>query len=61
MKSKKDVTAGRMYRTFEDCTVSDLEAALMLASSREEKAFFRTLINLKLQLEQEKVVGEILV
>ena len=61
MQEKEKVTAGLMFKTFSECTILDLEAALILASSREEKAFFRTLINLKLQLEQEKIVGEVLV
>ena len=56
-----DNTASSLYLSFSQSTVTDLEAALLIASSREEKAFYRALINLKLQLDQEKVVGEKLV
>ena len=41
-------------------TVSELENQLSLSNDREEKIFLRAMINLKLQLAQEKVVGEML-
>jgi len=56
-----DNKVSALYLSFSQSTVNDLEAALLTASSREEKAFYRALINLKLQLDQEKVVGEKLV
>ena len=34
---------------------------LQAAESREEKALFRTLLNLKIQLRQAEIVGEVLV
>lgn len=49
-----------MYREFTEVTISQLEARLASAGTREEKLFCRALINLKLQMTQEKVVGEIL-
>ncbi len=49
-----------LYRLFKSMTVSELENQLSLSEDREEKIFLRALINLKLQLAQEKVVGEML-
>ena len=52
-------TAGRaLYRAYENAGLPELEEALAAASEKEEKLFWRTLINLKLQTAQEKVVGE---
>ncbi len=48
------------FPLFEKMKLKDLEDSLILSTSREEKAFWRTLINLKLQLWQERTVGEIL-
>ena len=36
----------------------ELESLLLRADSRDSKAFYRALLNLKLQIAQEKVVGE---
>lgn len=58
MKNKKET--GFTFEDFEKTSLSELEEKLVLSTSREEKAFWRTLINLKLQLWQEKTVGEIL-
>lgn len=49
-----------LYGLFKNMTVSELEDQLSLSEDREEKIFLRALINLKLQLAQEKVVGEML-
>ncbi len=49
-----------MYREFTGITIAQLEARLAAAETREEKLFCRAMINLKLQMTQEKVVGEIL-
>lgn len=49
-----------MFDDFEKLRLGEMEERLMLSTSREEKAFWRTLINLKLQLWQERTVGEIL-
>jgi hypothetical protein len=47
-----------LYKCFSDITFDELENRLIEVRTREEKAFYRTLLNLKLQLEQEKIVGE---
>ncbi|MDD6266072.1 MAG: hypothetical protein PUB34_07225 [Clostridia bacterium] len=47
-----------LYERFSKATTRDLEKSLLLAKTREEKIFYRKLLNLKLQLEQEKVIGE---
>ena len=49
-----------LYGLFKNMTVSELENQLSLSNDREEKIFLRAMINLKLQLAQEKVVGEML-
>ncbi len=49
-----------LFELFKEATVSELEARLSESSDREEKIFLRALINLKLQLAQEKIVGEML-
>lgn len=50
-----------LYKCFTDTKVDEFEDRLIEADTREEKAFYRTLLNLKLQLEQEKIIGEPLV
>lgn len=47
-----------MYETFERLSVKDLEKMLVAASTRQQRAFYRALINLKLQIDQEKIVGK---
>ncbi len=47
-----------LYKCFSRHTVLQLEDSLLNAATREEKIFYRTLLNLKLQLEQEKIIGE---
>ena len=49
-----------LFSLFNRATISDLEKRLSESDDREEKIFLRALINLKLQLAQEKVVGEML-
>ncbi len=48
------------YALFEKASIAELEEMLATAEKREEKIFWRALINLKLQLKQEAIVGEIL-
>lgn len=50
-----------MYEVFCKATIKDLENALLMTKNPEERAFYRKMLNLKLQTEQEKVVGERLV
>ena len=54
------IDRGDFYEAFTRATAHDLEEHLLAAQSREEKIFYRKLLNLKLQLEQEKVIGELL-
>ncbi|MBQ7160811.1 MAG: hypothetical protein IJR90_03795 [Clostridia bacterium] len=54
------IDRGDFYEAFTRATAHDLEERLLAANSREEKIFYRKLLNLKLQLEQEKVIGELL-
>ncbi len=49
-----------LFETFSSITIFELEKRLSESDDREEKIFLRELINLKLQLAQEKVVGEML-
>ena len=49
-----------LYGLFKDMTVGELVDQLSISNDREEKIFLRALINLKLQLAQEKIVGEML-
>lgn len=46
---------------FHEMTIKELEVSLQAAESREEKALLRALLNLKIQLRQEEIVGEVLV
>ena len=48
------------YLLYQTAPITELEAMLAAAESREEKLLWRALINLKLQLKQEEIVGEIL-
>jgi len=50
-----------IYESFKEFSFKELEKFLFAAETREEKAFYRVLLNLKLQIEQEKIVGEILI
>ena len=47
-----------MYERFETASFEDLETRHIKAKTREERIFYRTILNLKLQIEQEKVIGE---
>lgn len=50
-----------MATLFEGMTIKELEVTLQAAETREEKALFRALLNLKIQLRQAEIVGEVLV
>ena len=49
------------YNVFCSATIKELQNAIIAAIDTDEKAFYRKLLNLKLQTEQEKIVGERLV
>jgi len=53
--------AKEMATLFSSMTIKELEVSLQAAESREEKALFRALLNLKIQLRQAEIVGEVLV
>ena len=59
---RKRIASGNltMYERFEAISFEELEQKFMNASGRDERAFYRTMLNLKLQIEQEKVIGEVL-
>ena len=56
--SHQEKISREMYLKFELCSFRELEELLLAAHSHEEKAFYRSLLNLKLQIAQERVVGE---
>jgi len=47
-----------LYNSFKMMTIGQLQQLLINARTREEKAFYRTLLNMKLVIEQEKIIGE---
>ena len=51
----------KLYELFRNCSFKELQLRIMSTEDREEKIFYRTIYNLKLQMGQEKVVGEKLV
>jgi hypothetical protein len=54
-ESLKDI-----YSSFTEISVSELENAIVAANDRDEKVLYRTLLNLKLQLDQEKIINQTL-
>ena len=50
-----------LYDDFLKCSVKDLEESLKKAKTREEKAFYRSLLNLRLKMDQQKIVGKSLI
>jgi hypothetical protein len=49
------------YKCFTHTSAAELQERMLSATTREEKAFYRALLNLKLQIEQEKIVGKKLI
>lgn len=49
-----------IHASFSSLSVSELEDAILLASDRDEKILYRTLLNLKMQLDQEKIINQTL-
>lgn len=60
MMNNNSSDTSNLYKQFSQTSIFELEDRLEKSTDREEKIFLRELINLKLQLAQEKVVGEIL-
>lgn len=50
----------KMYALFSELSITELENALLVTSDRNEKIFYRTLLNLKLQIDQEKIINQTL-
>ncbi len=46
--------------SFVTLTVPELENAIMFSSDRNDKILFRTLLNLKMQFDQEKIIKQTL-
>ena len=55
---KKQAPNDSLYARFCDLRMSELEDLLLGAKDHRERAFWRTLLDLRLQIEQEIVVGE---
>ncbi len=49
------------YIAFCNLTIRELETAILNTDNLDERGFYRKILNLKLQTEQEKIVGERLV
>lgn len=49
------------YIAFCGLTIRELEKAILNTDDLDERGFYRKILNLKLQTEQEKIVGERLV
>ena len=47
-----------LFEGFSEITIAELEKKISASKSREETIFYRNMLNLKLQLAQEKIVGE---
>lgn len=50
-----------LYLAFCHLSIKELENAILNTEDTEERGFYRKILNLKLQTEQEKIVGERLV
>lgn len=56
--SNSSISPAEIYQLFEKLSLKELENSIISAANSEEKNFYRTLFNLKLQLEQEKVIDQ---
>ena len=61
IESRRSAELRGFYSAFCSATIKELQNAIIEAGDTDEKAFYRKLLNLKLQTEQEKIVGERLV
>ena len=52
---------GDFYNAFCSLTIRELETAILNTDNLDERGFYRKILNLKLQTEQEKIVGERLI
>jgi hypothetical protein len=49
------------YNSFRSVSIKDLEDAILGTDDLDERGFYRKILNLKLQTEQEKIIGERLI
>ena len=56
--NERRLDIGELYGVFCSATLKELENAIISTDDNEERAFYRQLLNLKLQSEQEKIIGE---
>lgn len=47
-----------IYAMFKEISIAEIQSRLTACRQREERIFLRTVLNLKLQLEQERVIGK---
>ncbi len=57
----ENISVRDIYGVFCNATIRELENAILQTTDSDERAFYRKLLNLKLQTKQEKIVGERLV
>ena len=57
----KEGTLSDLYTIFRNVSIGQLEKAILHTEDPDERGFYRKILNLKLQTEQEKVVGERLI
>lgn len=58
-KNKEAILSIReLYGVFCSATLKELENAIISTDDNDERSFYRTLLNLKLQTEQEKIIGD---
>lgn len=57
----ENINVRDIYGVFCNATIRELENAILQTTDSDERAFYRKLLNLKLQTKQEKIVGERLV
>ena len=59
-KSEVSENLKNINSLFSQLTISELEDAILVTSDRNEKILYRTLLNLKMQLDQEKIINQTL-
>ena len=55
---KKNAQSDPLYAQFCELRMSELEDRLLASKDHRERAFWRSLLDLRLQIEQEAVIGE---
>lgn len=60
-ENKTAIDPRAFYKSFCSLSIRELENAILCTTDSDERGFYRKILNLKLQTEQEKIVGERLV